>query len=186
MQDNTESPRDLPLLHAQSCPTLYDPMNCSPPTRLLCPWNSPGKNTGMGCHFLLQRIFPTQGSNLHLLHVLHWQADSLAPGKPLFASRSVLDLCAQSLQFYPTLCDPVDCSHQAPLPMGFFWQYWSGLSSPPPGNLPNPGTEPASPALHVDSSPLSHWGSHSRCIARHKCQQALQGKAQSVTYKELL
>ena len=33
------------------------------PTRLLCPWDSPGKNTGVGCHFLLQGIFPTQGSN---------------------------------------------------------------------------------------------------------------------------
>ena len=32
-------------------------------TRLLCPWDSPGKNTGMSCHFLLQGIFPTQGSN---------------------------------------------------------------------------------------------------------------------------
>ena len=40
-------------------------------TWLLCLWNSPGKNTGMGCHFLLQRIFPTQGSNLHLLCLLH-------------------------------------------------------------------------------------------------------------------
>jgi len=34
----------------------------------LCPWDLPGKNTGVGCHFLLQGIFPTQGSNLHLLH----------------------------------------------------------------------------------------------------------------------
>ena len=33
------------------------------------------KNTGVCCHFLLQGIFPTQGSNLHLLHLLHWQAD---------------------------------------------------------------------------------------------------------------
>ena len=33
------------------------------PTRFLCPWDSPGKNTGMGCHALLQGIFPTQGSN---------------------------------------------------------------------------------------------------------------------------
>ena len=32
-----------------------------------CPWDSPGMNTGVGCHFLLQGIFPTQGSNLHLL-----------------------------------------------------------------------------------------------------------------------
>ena len=36
--------------------------------RLLCPWNSPGKNTGVGCNFILQRIFPTQGLNLDLLH----------------------------------------------------------------------------------------------------------------------
>ena len=56
------------------------------PTRLLCPWGSPGKNTGVGCHFLLQRIFPTQGSNPHLLGLLHWQAGSLPlapPGKPM-------------------------------------------------------------------------------------------------------
>ena len=44
------------------------------PPRLLCPWDSPGKNTGVGCHFLLWGIFPTQRSNPRLLH---WQADSL-------------------------------------------------------------------------------------------------------------
>ena len=38
------------------------------PIRLLCPWDSPGKNTGIGCHNLLQGIFPTQGSNSGLLH----------------------------------------------------------------------------------------------------------------------
>ena len=43
------------------------------PTRLLCPWDSPGKNTRVGCHALLQGIFPTQGSNLCLLCFLHWQ-----------------------------------------------------------------------------------------------------------------
>ena len=37
-------------------------------TRLLCPWDSLGKNTGVGCHALFQGIFPTQGSNPHLLH----------------------------------------------------------------------------------------------------------------------
>ena len=49
------------------------------PARLLCPWNSPGKNTGVSCYALLQGIFPTQGLNLLL------QADSLPaepPGKP--------------------------------------------------------------------------------------------------------
>ena len=46
------------------------------PARLLCPWDSPGKNTGVGCHFFLQGIFPTQGSNLSLL-----QADAF-PSEP--------------------------------------------------------------------------------------------------------
>jgi len=40
-------------------------------TRLFRPWNFPGKNTGVGCHFLLQEIFPTQGSNPRLLCLLH-------------------------------------------------------------------------------------------------------------------
>ena len=42
------------------------------PARLLCPWGSPGKNTGVGCYVLLQRIFLTQGLNLHLLSLLLW------------------------------------------------------------------------------------------------------------------
>ena len=45
------------------------------PSRLLCLWDSAGKNTGVRCHFLLQGIFPTQGSNLCPLHC---QADSLS------------------------------------------------------------------------------------------------------------
>ena len=46
-------------------------------TRLFNPWHFPGKNPGVGCHFLLQGIFLTQGSNPYLLHLPHWQADSL-------------------------------------------------------------------------------------------------------------
>ena len=55
-----------------SCSVVSDslqPMNHSLPGP--CPWNSPGKNTGVDCHFLLQGIFPTQGLNLSLLHC--WQ-----------------------------------------------------------------------------------------------------------------
>ena len=57
------------------------------PSRLLCPWDSPCKNTGVGCHAFLQGIFPTQGSNPHLLYLLNWQVASLPlapPGRPLF------------------------------------------------------------------------------------------------------
>ena len=70
--------------HVLSRSTLCNPMDCSLrphrlyPARLLCPWTCPGKNTGVDCHFLLQGIFLTQGSNLCLLHPLHWQVDSLS------------------------------------------------------------------------------------------------------------
>ena len=47
------------------------------PARPLCPWTFSGKNTGVGCHFLLQGIFATQGSNPHLWHNLHQPAHSL-------------------------------------------------------------------------------------------------------------
>ena len=47
------------------------------PTSFLCPWDSPGKNTGVRCHFLLQSIFATQGWDPSLLCHVHWQVDSL-------------------------------------------------------------------------------------------------------------
>ena len=50
---------------AKLCPTLWDPMDCSPPG--LAHWNFPGKKNGVGCHFLLQWIFPIQGWQLSLL-----------------------------------------------------------------------------------------------------------------------
>ena len=52
---------------AQLCPTLCDPMDCSPPGSSIC-GIFPGKNTEVGCHFLLQENFPTQGLNPGLLH----------------------------------------------------------------------------------------------------------------------
>ena len=54
----------------QSFSTLSNPLNCS---SLLCPWDSPGENTGVGCHALLQGIFLTQGLKPGFLCLLHWQ-----------------------------------------------------------------------------------------------------------------
>ena len=60
---------------------------------------------------------------------------------------NVLLLVAQSCL---TVCDPMDC--RLLCPWGFSSQeYWSGLPCPPPGDLPNPGIKPRSPALQVDS-----------------------------------
>ena len=58
--------KSVKVLVAQLCLTLCDPMDCSP--QAPHPWDSLGKNTGVGCHFLLQGIFPTPGSNPGLLH----------------------------------------------------------------------------------------------------------------------
>ena len=72
---------------------------------LLHPWDFSGKNTGVGCHFLLQGIFPTQVSNSRLLH---WKEDSL----PLSHLRQFISISVQfsSVQSCPTLCNPVNHS----------------------------------------------------------------------------
>ena len=57
------------MLVTQLCLNLCDPKDCSPPgSSVLSPWDFPGKDTGVGCHFLLQGIFSTQGSNPGFLH----------------------------------------------------------------------------------------------------------------------
>ena len=71
------------------------------PTRLLCPWDSPGKHTRMGCHSLLQGIFPTHGSKLHLLH---WQMGSLSLGSP-----------AKPLIWYPLVLCTQEYIHELPV-----------------------------------------------------------------------
>ena len=132
--------------HVQLFATLW-----TEATRLLCPWDSPGKDTRLGCCALFQGIFPTQGSNPNLLHLLHWQVGSLS-----LASSGM----ANSLQ--SCLCVTLwTAAHQAPLPVGFSRQeYWSRFPWPPPGNSCNPRIEPvsalspASPALELDSLSL--------------------------------
>ena len=147
------------------------------PTRLLCSWDSPGRNTGVGCHTLLQGIFLTQGSNLCLLCLLHWQVDSLPLSHVespmpilyilylssvyLYTSYSAITLNHYIYSTLYMLSRSVVSSslrphglyvaHQAPVSMGFSRQeYWSRLPLPSPGNLPDPGIKPVSlmsPAL---------------------------------------
>ena len=94
-----------------SCLVVFDSswLHGLQPTTPLCPWGSPGKNTGVGCHLFLKGIFITQGSKLCLLHLL--QADSLPLSHlensqvPLHVlSKRVLDSGSTriSLQFYIT------------------------------------------------------------------------------------
>ena len=73
--------RLLPRLLLFSCSVMSDPLRPRGQwsARLLYPRDFSGRNTGVGSHSLLQRIVPIHRSNLHLLHLLHWQADSLPP-----------------------------------------------------------------------------------------------------------
>ena len=81
-------------------PTLCDPMDCSPPGSSVH-GDSPGKNTGVGFHALLQGIFSTQGWNPGLLCLLHWQAGSL----PLAHLGSLCCVCTSAQPRPGCLCE---------------------------------------------------------------------------------
>ena len=85
-------------LVTESCPALLQPHGLQP-TSLLCPWDFLGKNTGTGCHFLLQGIFWTQVLNPWLLH---WQVDSLPlshQGSPIYTDMHTHNLESYWLQY---------------------------------------------------------------------------------------
>ena len=99
------------------------------PARLLCPWNYPGKNTGVDCHFLLKGLFLIQGSNLRLLH---WQGGSLPlhhlespvihlpgikPTPPALESQSLFGGCCLFI---------FGCSRSSLLCAGFLYVRWLG------------------------------------------------------------
>ena len=102
-------------LVTQSCPTLCDPMDCSLPGTSVY-GDSPAKNTGLGCHAFLQRIFPTQGLNSCLLPCrqifYHWATrESLvsedATYKKIFSFFNQFSSVSQSRLYF---CAPIDFS----------------------------------------------------------------------------
>ena len=149
---------------------VSDSMDCSLPGSFL-PWDFPGKNTGVGCCFLLQGIFLTQRSNLGLL-TFRQTLQSEPAGKPCPFDRkhslvlagvfywiyqgiacnrcSLIDLiskqqigCSSVAKSCLTLATLSTIACQFPLSMEFSRQeYWSGLPFPSPGDLPNLGIEP--------------------------------------------
>ena len=99
-------------LVAKSCPTLCRLIDWRLPVN--CSWDFPVKNTGVGCHFLLQGIFPTQGLNSHLLHcrriLYHWATRKAQILKHCSISSYRYICCYSVAQSCPTLCDPMNCS----------------------------------------------------------------------------
>ena len=149
------------LLHAaaaaakslQLCLTLCDPIEGSPPLGF---WDSVGKSTGVGYHFLLQCMkvkSKNEVAQSFWLLATPWSAAYQASpsmgfsrqeywsGVPLLSPSCMLS-CFNCVQLFVTL-QTVAC--QAPLSMEFSRQeYWSGLSYLPPEDLPDVGIEPAS------------------------------------------
>ena len=118
----------------------------------------------LGCHFLLQGIFPTQGLNPHLLFgkgILYYWATRKA------CKQSCVHVCVHAWLAAPScpiLCDPMDCRQPDSSVHGNFSRQEdrSGLLFSPSKDLPDPGIKPTSPvssALQVDSLLLSHQAS---------------------------
>ena len=124
----------------------------------------------MGSHFLLQAAAATAAKSLQWCPTLCDPIDRSPPGSPVpgilqartlewvaisFSNAWKWKVKVKSLGRVWLVVTPWTAAYQAPLPMGFSKQeYWSGvpLPSPPsPGDLPNPRTEPRSPALQADS-----------------------------------
>ena len=154
----------------QSCPTVWP--HRQPPTRLLCPWDPPGKNTGVGCHFPLQCMKVKSESEVtQLCPTLSDPMDCSPPGSPVpeilqartlewvaisFSNAWKWKVKVKPLSPVQLLATSWTEAYQAPLSMRFPRQeYGSGLPVPSPGDLPHPGIK-----LHllhwlVDSLPLS-------------------------------
>ena len=133
-------------------------------TRLLCPCDSSGKNTGLDCHTFLQGISPTQGWNLSL------KSSALASRFFTASATGKHDTCCDTsflkgrlksgrtwkslspVGLFVTPCTIQSMEFSRP-------EYWRGSPFRSPGDLPNPGIEPRFSTLQVDSLPAEQQGS---------------------------
>ena len=92
------------VLVAQLCPTLCNPMDCSLPGSS-GPWDFPGKNTGVDCHFLLQGIFPSPRVQTHVSFIVGRFFTTELPGKPP-NTLLLMSLCFYGISMYRTICKP--------------------------------------------------------------------------------
>ena len=118
------------------------------PTRLLCPWASPGKNTAVGCRFFLQGIVPTRGWSPRPLHLPNWQEGTSPPcAREAPEQMQCCGRCCRSVSSHVQVCDPVDGSTPGSLGLHHLLEFaqthvhWLGdtiqlshplLPSPPP------------------------------------------------------
>ena len=154
------------------------------PITFLWPWDFPGKNTGMGCHFLLQGIFPIQGLNLRLLHcseTLYCQTTREALGRKNHG-KSVLCLVTQSSLAF---CDLVDCNPPGSPVHGNspVRNTRVGCHTLLQGGLSSTGIKLRSPTLQVDSLLSEPPGKRRHHLAnRGPCNQSFEFSSMDVRF----
>ena len=125
------------------------------PTRLLHPWDFPGKSTGVGCHHLLRNIVTVKYTQVLLYSRLDLHGDMRRNLLP-FVAYHYRHVC--SVTSVSSDCDPMVCGSPGSSVHGILQaRILGGLPFPPPRDLLNPGIEPeypASPAFQADSF---HW-----------------------------
>ena len=119
------------------CPTLFDPIDCTLLGSSVLGFPRQEYWSGSSCP--PPGDLPTVGLNPHFLCLLHWQADSLPPGKPCYVYFIAIKVIEKK-------------KDRASFPQESRQEQWSGFSCPSPGDLPNPGIKLTSPMLQVDSS----------------------------------
>ena len=130
-------------------------------TRLLCPWDFPGKNTEGGCHFLFQGIFPDQGSN-HVSALARKFFITEPPGSP---HKNDCSIAKSRL----TLCDPIACSRPGFLVFHYLLEFaqvcvhWIGGAIQPSHLLPFSSSFAFSLSQHQG---LLQWVSCSHQVAK--------------------
>ena len=134
-------------LVTQSCLTLCDPMDWSPPGSYV-PGDSPGKNTRVGCQALLQGIFLTQRLNPGLPHC----------GRILYHLSHQGGPRILEWEAYPFSRGYSQCRNQTGSPALQVDSLPAKLSGKPNNNIPNPGIRPRSPTLQADSIPAEPPG----------------------------
>ena len=135
---------------AQLSPTPSDPMDCRP-TRLLRPWDFPGKSTGTGCHCLLQLNAMERAKKRKEIESQRLRS--------IFRLLRLDYGCVWALSHAQLFVTAWTVALQASLSMGFSrWEYWSRLSFPSPGDLPDSGIKPESPAAPaLEDWLFYHW-----------------------------
>jgi len=136
-----------------------------------------GEEERVPCIWTTDHIFSAQLTNFRTVLLYFYQGGS---------SHGNTGVCTCMLSRVRLFVTPGTVARQAALSMGFSRQeYWSGLPCLPPGDLPNPGIKPASPALQAGSLPLSHRGSlHSNTLIS-KEEPVVKSKCLPPTYCSL-